>query len=42
MVANVRLDVGEIFWEAVDWMHLVQETDLCLALVYVVMKLWVS
>jgi hypothetical protein len=24
---NIRMDLGEIWWEAVDWMHLAQDMD---------------
>jgi hypothetical protein len=36
---NVRLDLGEIEWEGVDWMHLAQDRDQWLAFVNTVMNL---
>jgi hypothetical protein len=24
---NIRMDPGEVWWEAVDWMHLAQDRD---------------
>jgi hypothetical protein len=36
---NIRLDLREICWEGVDWMHLVQDRDQWRALVNTVMNL---
>jgi hypothetical protein len=38
---NIRLDLREIWWEGVDWMHLAQDRDLWWALVNRVMNLQV-
>jgi hypothetical protein len=35
------MDIREIGWEGVDWMHMAQDRDQCRALVNTVMKLWV-
>jgi hypothetical protein len=35
------MDLREIGWEGVDWIHLAQDRDLCRALVNMVMKLQV-
>jgi hypothetical protein len=37
---NIRMDLREIKWEAVDWMHPVQDRDQLRALVDMVMDLW--
>jgi hypothetical protein len=39
---NIRMDLREIGWEIVDWMHLAQDGDQWWALVNMVMNLWVS
>jgi hypothetical protein len=36
---NIKLDLREVGWEGVDWMHLVQNRDQQHALVNTVMKL---
>jgi hypothetical protein len=36
---NIRMDLREIGWERVDWMHLVQDRDQWLALVNTVTNL---
>jgi hypothetical protein len=28
---NIKLDVGEIGWEGVDWVHVAQDRDLIIA-----------
>jgi hypothetical protein len=33
-----RMDLGEIGWEGVDWMHLAQDRDVLQGLVYTVMN----
>jgi len=38
---NVRMDVREVGWEGVDWMHLAQDRDQWQALVNTVMNLQV-
>jgi hypothetical protein len=38
---NIRMDLREIGWEGVDWMHLVNLRDHWWALVNMVMNLWV-
>jgi hypothetical protein len=38
---NIRMDLREIRWEGVDWIHLAQNRDQCQALVNTVMNLWV-
>jgi hypothetical protein len=35
---NIRMDLREIGWEIVDWMHLAQDRDHWLALVNTVMN----
>jgi ribosome biogenesis protein Nip4 len=35
---NIRLDVREIGWESVDWMHLAKDRDQWQAVVNTVMK----
>jgi hypothetical protein len=39
---NIRMDLREIGWEGVDWIHLAQDRDQWLAAVNKVMNLWVS
>jgi hypothetical protein len=36
---NIRMDLGEIRWEGVGWIHLVQDMDQWQTLVNVVMNL---
>jgi hypothetical protein len=38
---NIRMDLREIGWEGVDWMHLSQDSDQWKALVNTVMALLV-
>jgi hypothetical protein len=38
---NIRIDLREIGWEGVDWMHLVQDRDQCRAVVNTVINLGV-
>jgi hypothetical protein len=38
---TVRIDLREIGWEDVNWMHLAQERDQCLDVVNTVMNLLV-
>jgi hypothetical protein len=38
---NIRMDLREIGWEGVDWIHLAQDRDQWRAVVYTVMNLWV-
>jgi hypothetical protein len=37
----IKLDLMEIGWEGVDWMHLVRDRDQLRALVNTVMNIWV-
>jgi hypothetical protein len=39
---NIRMDLREVGWEFVDWIHLAQDRDQWRALVNTVMKLWVA
>jgi hypothetical protein len=39
---NIRMDLSEIGWEGVEWMHLTQDRDQWQGLVNMVMNLWVS
>jgi hypothetical protein len=36
---NIRMDLREIWWEGVDWMHLAEDRDQRQALVNTVMNL---
>jgi hypothetical protein len=36
---NMRIDLREIGWEGVDWVHLAQDRDQWWAVVYTVMNL---
>jgi hypothetical protein len=36
---NIRMDIREVEWEGVDWMHLVQDRDQWRAVVNMVMNL---
>jgi hypothetical protein len=38
---KIVIDLREIGWEGVEWIHLAQETDQWRALVNTVMNLWV-
>jgi len=38
---NIRMDLREVCWEGVDWIHLVQDRDWWWALVNVVVNHWV-
>jgi hypothetical protein len=38
---NIRMVLGEIGWEHVDWIHLVLDRDWWQALVNMIMNLWV-
>jgi hypothetical protein len=38
---NIRIDVGEIGWDGVDWIDVAQNRDQWRALVDMVMDLWV-
>jgi uncharacterized protein (DUF2342 family) len=38
---NIRMDLSEIVWEGVDWMHLAQDLDQWQAFVNMVLKLQV-
>jgi hypothetical protein len=40
-VDNIKMDLLEIGWGAVDWIGLAQDRDKWRALVNTVMKLWV-
>jgi hypothetical protein len=39
---NIKMDLGEIGWESVDWIHLAQNKDPWQALVNMAMNLYVS
>jgi hypothetical protein len=39
---NIRMDLREMGWEGVDWMHLAQDRDQWRALVNMAMNFWVS
>jgi hypothetical protein len=38
---NIRMDLTEIGWKSVHWIHVTQDRDQCWALVNTPMKLWV-
>jgi hypothetical protein len=38
---NIKMNLREIGWEVVEWMHLAQDMDKWRALVNAVMNLWV-
>jgi hypothetical protein len=40
-VDNVKMDLGEIGWDGMDWIDLAQDRDQWRALVNTVMNLWV-
>jgi hypothetical protein len=39
---NIRMDIREIGWEAVDWIHLTQDRDKWRALVNTIMNVGVE
>jgi hypothetical protein len=39
---DIRMDLTEIGWEDVDWIHLAQKRDQGRALANMVMNLWVT
>jgi hypothetical protein len=39
---NIRMDLGEIGWDGVDWIYMVQDRDQWRALVNTAMKLRVT
>jgi glycine cleavage system protein P-like pyridoxal-binding family len=38
---NIRMNLREIGWEGVDWIHMAQDREQCQALVNIVMNLQV-
>jgi hypothetical protein len=38
---NIRIEIREVGWEGVDWIHLTQERDQWQAVMNMVMNLWV-
>jgi hypothetical protein len=40
-VGNIKMDLGEIGWDGMDWVDVPQDIDQWRALVNMVMKLWV-
>jgi hypothetical protein len=38
---NIRMDLRQIGWEGVDWIHLVQDREQWWALVNTVMNFWI-
>jgi hypothetical protein len=38
---NIRIDLGEVGWDNVDWIYLAQDRDKWRALVNSVMNFWV-
>jgi hypothetical protein len=40
-VGNIGIDLREVEWEYVDWMHLSQDRDKWQAFVKTVMNFWV-
>jgi hypothetical protein len=40
-VDNIKIDLGEIGWDGMDWVDLAQDRDQWRALVNTVMNLWV-
>jgi hypothetical protein len=38
-VDNIKIDLGEIEWDSMDWIDLAQDRDHCRALVNTVMNL---
>jgi hypothetical protein len=41
-VDNIKIDLKEVGWDGMDWIHLAQDRDQWRALVKTVMNLWVS
>jgi hypothetical protein len=41
-VDNIRMDLREVRWDGVDWIHLTQDKEQWRAVVNTVMNLWVS
>jgi hypothetical protein len=39
-VVNIKIDIGEIVWDGVDWIVLAQVRDRRRALVNAIMNLW--
>jgi hypothetical protein len=39
-VGNIKIDLGEIGWDGVNWVDLAQDRDQWRALVNTVMNLW--
>jgi hypothetical protein len=39
---NIRMDIKEVVWDSVDWMHLAQDRDQWLTLLNSVMNLHVA
>jgi hypothetical protein len=39
---NIRMDLGEIGWDGMDWIDLAQDRDQWRAFVNTVMNLWVE
>jgi len=40
MENNIRMDLRELGWEGMDWMHVAQNRDQWRALVNTIMNLW--
>jgi hypothetical protein len=40
-VDNIKMDLGEIGWDGIDWIDLAEDRDQWRALVNAVMNLWV-
>jgi hypothetical protein len=38
-VDNIKMDLGEIGWDGVDWIDMAQDSDQCRALVNTVLNL---
>jgi hypothetical protein len=38
---NIKMDLGDIGWDGMDWINLAQDSDQWKALVNIVMSLWV-
>jgi hypothetical protein len=41
-VDHIKIDLGEIGWNGMDWIHLAQDRDQWRALVNTVINLWVA
>jgi hypothetical protein len=39
---NIKIDLKEIRWEGIDWIHLAQDRNLWWALVNMTVNLWVA